>query len=105
MNWILKYLLSFRKSSWDLEDYPLRFRCQGNVERLGCWKPVPWTAQIVNWWLWDFYSDEADEPLFQKIRETYDVDVSNLKDGNLVKVFARIASHKARSKNKPLTSE
>ncbi len=47
--------------------------------------------------LWDFYASESDEPLFQKIRNVYGIDVADIKDGNLVKVFARLASHKAHA--------
>ncbi|MEW6206876.1 MAG: hypothetical protein AB1631_00810 [Acidobacteriota bacterium] len=49
----IKYLMSFIKTDWQLSDYPIRFRYQKtdpsnlSSERL---KPIPWVAQIINWW-------------------------------------------------------
>ena len=43
--------------------------------------------------LWDFpfrESYESKERLWEKIREIYGVDVSDIKDGNLVRIFERI---------------
>ena len=40
--------------------------------------------------LWDFHVEESNEHLHQKIWETYRVDVSDIDDGNLVKIFERI---------------
>jgi hypothetical protein len=47
-----KYLLSFTKSDWGLEDYPVTFvQQESNVSILGLGEPLPWSAQIINWWL------------------------------------------------------
>ncbi|MCF6133459.1 hypothetical protein [Flavobacterium wongokense] len=42
-----KKILSYRKTNWELEDYPLRYRNQSNSED----KEIKtWVLQIVNWW-------------------------------------------------------
>jgi len=49
----IKYLLSFAKSDWKASDYPVRFRYQDpeKSERSpGRLQPIPWVAQIINWW-------------------------------------------------------
>jgi hypothetical protein len=163
-----KYLLSFRKKEWTINDYPIRFKRFeiSNEEQYGRLQPVPWSAQIINWWqmggdgdtkeaafadlkknlealkengtslprpgtglpiefastekvslhsdiagdffervleqnyddcwisdessLWDFHGEETNEHLHKKIWECYRVDVSDIEDGNLVKIFERI---------------
>lgn len=40
--------------------------------------------------LWDFHGEESNEHLHQKVWEAYGVDVSDIDDGNLVKIFERI---------------
>jgi hypothetical protein len=171
-----KYLLSFRKSDWELGDYPIRFRDFGVppvqiTERL---KMVAWEARIINWpmmmgsgdtpeealadlakrfnerkasddplprpgcrvpleeqidfapderitartvlvadflkrifdmdyrkvWLSDqstiwhlhYPCDDEDEPILEKIRRIYGVDVSDLEDGIIADIIERIAS-------------
>jgi len=41
-----KYLLSFSKNDWELEDYPIRYKEQ-DIEDPS--EPL-WTAQIIKWW-------------------------------------------------------
>ena len=43
--------------------------------------------------LWDFHHSENDTTLFEKIRSTYGVDVSDIPSGNLAEIFDRIAAH------------
>jgi hypothetical protein len=46
-----KYLLSFFKTNWTLEDYPVRFR-HFRVDESGARRrltPVPWMARVINW--------------------------------------------------------
>ena len=43
-----KFVLSFLKHDWTLDDYPLRVTDRGPVESEGRLKPSRWTAQIVN---------------------------------------------------------
>lgn len=40
--------------------------------------------------LWDFHDKETNEHLSEKIREIYEVDVSDIESGNLVEIFKRI---------------
>ena len=42
--------------------------------------------------LWDFHTEESNEHLHQKIQEAYSVDVSDIEDARLVKIFERIIS-------------
>ena len=48
-----KFVRSFFKSDWELDDYPIRIkRFEPNPEshgRLG--QPFTWSAQIINWWV------------------------------------------------------
>lgn len=163
-----KYLKSFSKSEWTIHDYPVRFRHfkTDGTEPAGRLKPVPWSAQIINWWqmngvgetkeaafadlkeklqaakerngslprpgtglpiefastdqislhwniaedffsrvlemdyadcwisdessLWDFHGEESNDHLNKKVWETYRVDISDIEDGKLVKIFQRI---------------
>lgn len=44
---IYKWLLSYGKSEWGIDDYPLRYRKQGKDQ-----SDIPrWCVQIVNWWV------------------------------------------------------
>ena len=47
-----KFLLSFLKRDWEIEDYPIRFRLKKVDESpaTGRLQPTRWTAQVVNWW-------------------------------------------------------
>ena len=60
MDWLRathKYLLSFLKSDWQLEDYPVRVVSQ---EASTDAEAVPgWRAQIINWWLVGFGNTPA----------------------------------------------
>jgi hypothetical protein len=40
--------------------------------------------------LWDFHSEELNEPFYSKILEAYGIDVSDVERGNLAKIFRRI---------------
>jgi len=40
--------------------------------------------------LWDFHSEKNNDALVAKIKEVYGVDVSDLKDAELYKIFDRI---------------
>ena len=59
---LLKWLLSYRKKTWELRDYPIRIRKQ-DVARgpsSGRLKTVPWNAQIINWWQLDGCGDTRE---------------------------------------------
>ena len=169
MKALIKFALSFFKSDWKLEDYPVKFKHSPSdgSGATGRWAPAPWYATIINWRrmfgagdtqeeaydalrrrfqeykregkrlprpgtglpmeltstakvgrheeiardflaqildldfdrcfisdetsLWDFAMLETDESFESKIEKVYGVDVSDIEDGNLVKIFARIA--------------
>jgi len=42
--------------------------------------------------LWDFHGDEPNQHYFERIREDYGVDVSDIRDGNLARIFERLAA-------------
>ena len=165
----LKYLLSFTKDDWTVNDYPICFRHFKASEENpspGRLQLIPWSAQIINWWqmdghgdtkeaaladlaakfqvrkdkgeplprpgtglplefaptekvslhwaiaedffrrilemnyeecwisdessLWDFHGEESNEHLHQKVWESYRVNISDIEDGNLVRIFERI---------------
>lgn len=46
-----KYILSFLKTNWMLEDYPVRFRHfrVDESEARRRLTPVPWMARVINW--------------------------------------------------------
>jgi len=59
-----KYLLSLAKSDWKLTNYPIRFRHfnGSNTDALqGRLKPIPWSAQIINWWQLDGFGDTKQQ--------------------------------------------
>ena len=46
-----KRLLSYTKNSWDIGDYPLRYRQQsGNARECNFGEVKPWAVQVINWW-------------------------------------------------------
>jgi hypothetical protein len=50
---LAKYLLSYRKTDWELQDYPLRVRHQAGATSGGdpgnTVRPIPWLVQILGW--------------------------------------------------------
>lgn len=42
--------------------------------------------------LWDFHQDETNDSLISRIREVYDVDVSDIKSARLSEILERIAT-------------
>ena len=171
----IKYLLSFRKSDWQVSDYPIRFRYQEldpSDYSSGRLETIPWVSQIINWWqmsgygltkeeayadlkrrldefkqrgeplprpgtglplefasnvevsayediardffdkvldmdyrecwisdessLWDFHGEESNEHLNQRIQNMYGVDVTDIENGNLVRIFERISTRHSR---------
>jgi hypothetical protein len=66
----LKYLLSFSKDEWTVNDYPIRFRhfkASEEDESRGRLKAIPWSAQIINWWQMDGLGD-TKEAAFADLR-------------------------------------
>ena len=48
--------------------------------------------------LWDFHQDETNDPLVSRIKELYDVDVSDIRSARLSEILERIAT-KTRDSN------
>jgi hypothetical protein len=70
---IIKYFLSFFRSTWKLNDYPIRVRhleaTQADADdRL---VPVPWEAQIINWWAM-FGSGQSVEEALADLRHKFE---------------------------------
>jgi hypothetical protein len=62
----LKYLMSLGKHDWTINDYPIRIRHFKtlNADLLGSrLKPIPWSAQIVNWWQINGFGDTKEAAL------------------------------------------
>src|SRR6266567_2659278 len=76
---ILSWLLSFRKTNWTIDDYPIRLRKQvvEPMEQHGRFKPVIWNTQIINWWQMSGSGDTEGEAItnlkenFERYRETH----------------------------------
>lgn len=43
----VKLLMSYRKTSWELADYPILYKYQDESDE----NSPKWVAQIINWWL------------------------------------------------------
>ena len=47
-----KRLISYTKTTWKIDDYPLRYRKQINTtEPYNIDELKPWVVQIINWWV------------------------------------------------------
>ena len=82
---ILKYITSFFKSDWSVDDYPLRYREQTKTD-----PRVPlWVVQIINWWVMTGAGDtreEAYQNLAQQVEERRAVGVSFPRPGKRVPI-------------------
>ena len=59
-----RYLLSLRKAEWTVNDYPICFRhfeTSDEDQPHGRLKPIPWSAQIINWWQMDGHGDTKEK--------------------------------------------
>lgn len=69
-----KFLLSFRKKKWRLEDYPILLRKQGDfsqpIGKAGRWTRHAYSAQIVNWTLSG--SGETAQAAMESLGERFD---------------------------------
>lgn len=53
-----KRLLSYTKKTWDLNDYPLRYKNQADPNDKNI---KPWVVQVVNWWTLTGLGDTKEE--------------------------------------------
>ena len=67
----MKFLGSFGKRDWCLEDYPVRVLHRPSAESGGRRRAYSWTAQIINWWHMrgdGFTQDQALQHLADRFR-------------------------------------
>src|SRR5262249_7703576 len=48
--------------------------------------------------LWDFHNLDNNDHLNSRIREFYGIDISDIEDGNLLRIFQRLAKHKGQQR-------
>ncbi len=67
-----KELLSYTKTTWDLDDYPLRFKKQtGTPGQYNVGELKPWVVQIINWWTMTGLGDTKEEA-YQMLKNNFD---------------------------------
>jgi hypothetical protein len=76
-----KYSLSFLKSDWDLKDYPIRIKYQKVDESENTCRliPIPYTAQIINWWAM-YGSGNTEEECLNDLQNEF----NNFKANNIL---------------------
>ena len=69
----VKYSLSFLKTKWNLSDYPIRYRYQpgDTTSQMGRLEPIPWTAQVINWWVMAGYGQTKEEA-FEDLQRNFE---------------------------------
>lgn len=88
---IYKFILSFLKSEWRLDDYPIRYQHYPveKITKSGHLQPIPWTVQIINWWTMSGYGqtrEEAFEDLKQKFEAKRTQEASLPRPGSRVAI-------------------
>jgi hypothetical protein len=70
---IIKYLLSYRKSTWELKDYPIRIEYMDVSQQISNWRltPVPWWAQIIGWFAM-FGPGQTKEEALAELRSKFE---------------------------------
>ena len=63
-----KRLLSYTKTKWDLDDYPLRYKNQADINDK---ELKPWVVQIVNWWTLVGLGDTKEEA-YKMLKESFE---------------------------------
>ena len=57
-----KKLLSYSKTNWDINDYPLRYKKQTDTtEQYNIGELKPWVVQVINWWTMTGLGDTKQE--------------------------------------------
>ena len=72
MKALIKFALSFFKSDWELEDYPVKFRHSPSdgSGATGRWTPAPWYATIINWRRM-FGAGDTQEEAYDALRQRF----------------------------------
>jgi hypothetical protein len=67
----LKKLLSYTKTKWNIEDYPLRYRKQADTkEEYNIGELKTWVVQVVNWWTMTGLGNTKQEA-FQHLKSNF----------------------------------
>jgi hypothetical protein len=67
----LKKLLSYTKTKWDIDDYPLRYRKQTDTKgEYNIGELKPWVVQVVNWWTMTGLGNTKQEA-FQHLKSNF----------------------------------
>jgi len=64
MQTLTKYLVSYLKRDWNLEDYPIEIRhsdVPANVPEVPDFRPIPWLVRIPTWMRMTGYGDTMEE--------------------------------------------
>lgn len=56
-----KKLLSYTKTKWEINDYPLRYKKQNAIGQHQVGEVKPWVVQIINWWTLTGIGDTKQE--------------------------------------------
>jgi len=66
-----KKLLSYTKATWDIDDYPLRYRKQTDtVEQYNVGELKPWVVQVINWWTMTGLGDSKKDA-FERLKGNF----------------------------------
>lgn len=69
---VYKLTLSFLKSNWTLNDYPIEFRQQETHDLSGTNLTMyPWEARIINWY-WMNGDGNSKEEAYNKLKDRFD---------------------------------
>ncbi|MBD8497249.1 hypothetical protein [Paenibacillus arenosi] len=67
-----KFIISFFKSNWELQDYPIEFRQQQVLDLSESNLTMyPWEARIINWY-WMNGDGQSKEEAYLKLKEQFD---------------------------------
>ena len=56
-----KKSLSYTKTNWEINDYPLRYKKQNATGQYNIGEEKPWVVQIINWWTLTGIGDTKQE--------------------------------------------
>ena len=66
-----KNILSYTKSTWNIDDYPLRYKKQTNTAKQYKFAEIkPWAVQIINWWTMTELG-ETKEEAYQNLKNRF----------------------------------
>jgi hypothetical protein len=89
-----KYLFSFLKIDWDINDYPIRYKFQTAIDDQSTPKdsPIPWHAQIINWWVLSGLGNTKEEAFNELHKNFINYKAANVLPRPGIKVPVQFAS-------------